>query len=154
MNRFLAILFILITFALCGLLLPAAAAAQQKDSGVIVKQDGDAVVLIPRDPGKAYLVLGYPRDGGPKGSPGQVSYLTKEQRISAKEFSKLVIFELALKADSEVALYVGKTGLLEGKPCACDFPWPPPPTECPGCPASTFLLFSDQGPVKAGDGLK
>jgi len=153
MNRLCSVVLTLI--AVCGLLLPAVAPAQPKESGVLVKQDGDAVVLIPREPGKAYLVLGYPRDGGPKGSPRQVSYLTQEQRISAKDFSKLVIFELVLKADSEVALHVGETGLrLEGKPCACDFPWPPPPGECPGCPASTFLLFSEQGPVKAGDGPK
>jgi hypothetical protein len=145
MHRFFAILFTLVTVAICGLLLPTGAIAQTNDSGVIIKQDGDAVMLIPREPGKAYLVLGYPRDGGPKGSPGQVSYLTKEQRISAKEFSKLVIFELALKEGAEVALEAGKTGLLPGKPCACDFPWPPPP-ECPGCAVSTFLLFPNQDP--------
>lgn len=116
-------------------LLPAPAAAQ---SGVTVKQDGDSVVLIPDDPGKTYLILGYPRDADPKGgSTGQLSALTGEQRLPAKQYSKLVVLEV--RTVSEVILTPGSAGWqLTANPCqsgACEKPFPL------GCPPRCPFLY-------------
>ena len=114
-------------------LMPAPAAAQ--GSGVAVKQDGDSIVLIPDDPGKTYLILGYPRDADPKsGSTGQLSALTGEQRLPAKQFSKLVVLEM--RPVSEVILTPASAGWqLTANPCesgACEKPFPLAcPPRCP-----------------------
>lgn len=122
---------------LAAALLPAPAAAQPS-SGVAVKQDGDALVLIPQDPGKAYLVLGYPRDEKSQKqdgvSRGPFPYLVGEQRIPAKEYSKIVVLEVRQIAEVEIPL--GPSGLqVVDRPCkpgTCDKPLPPwPPVVIP-----------------------
>ena len=109
-------------------LLPFPAAAE---SGVTIKQDGDFIVLVPDDPGKTYLIVGYPQDG--KGSGGQISALTGERRLPAKQFTKLVVMEI--RPVSEVTLTPGSAGWqVIANPCqagACDKPFPICPPECP-----------------------
>ncbi|HEX3129289.1 MAG TPA: hypothetical protein VH394_18285 [Thermoanaerobaculia bacterium] len=112
-------------------LLPAPVAA---GSGVTVKQDGDSIVLIPDDPGKTYLIVGYPRDADPKGSStGQLSTLSGERRLPAKQFTKLVVMEI--HPVSEVILTPGQAGWqLTANPCqagTCNKPFPICPPNCP-----------------------
>lgn len=109
-------------------LLPMPVAA---GSGVTVKQDGDSIVLVPDDPGKTYLILGYPQDG--QGSNGQLSTLTGERRLPVKQFTKLVVMEI--RPVSEVTLNPGPDGWqLIANPCqpgTCDKPFPICPPHCP-----------------------
>ena len=113
-------------------LLPSRAAAQ---SGVTVKQDGDFIVLVPDDPGKTYLILGYPQDADPKGgSTGELSTLSGERRLPAKQFSRLVVLEM--RPISEVTLTPGADRLQwTANPCrsgACEKPFPLAcPPRCP-----------------------
>ncbi|MES1243404.1 MAG: hypothetical protein ABUT39_17465 [Acidobacteriota bacterium] len=126
--------------------LPAPAAAQ--GSGVSVKQDGDSIVLVPDDPGKTYLILGFPRDADPKGGPeaGRLSTLTGEQRLPAKQFSKLVVLEM--RPVSEITLTPGSAGWqLTANPCqagACEKPFPL------GCPPRCPLLYLINPQIRDG----
>ena len=149
MQRSRSILFTLVLAAVCGLFAPARTAAQQESSVVTLKQDGDTVVLISKDPGKVLLVLGYPRDekdqkpaadsAGPLASP--------VGKIPARPYSKLLVFELRQVA--EVELKSGPSGLQTVmNPCAagtCDKPLPPWP------PAGTvFVGMVTQEAVERG----
>ena len=142
MKRSIPILLILVAVTVYSLLVPARARAQKETSGVIVKQDGDSIVLIPREPGKVYLVLGLPRDE--KNQPPAVELQAGhagEQRIPAKEYSKIYVLEV--QQLTEVDLLLESSGLQvtekttgvatspTGKPCACDFPLPPRPRPQP-----------------------
>lgn len=121
-------------------LLPAPAAAQKENSGVTVKQDGDFIVLIPDDPGKTYLILGYPREADPKMDANlQISALTGEQRFPAKLFERIVAFEI--NPVSETILSSGAAGLqLTANPCRPGTCKVPLPLRCPPrCPA-VYLL--------------
>lgn len=132
--------------ALLTAALLAAPAAAQEPSGVTVKRDGDNVVLIPRDKGKAYLVLGIPREkishkpaAGPAGS---LIYLAGEQKLSAKDLQKVYILEIGPVI--EVDLQAAKPGsqLWPQNPCkdmTCVMPMPRCPPACP----TASLLFGD-----------
>lgn len=121
-------------------LLPMSIEAQKNTSGVTVKQDGDFIVLIPDDPGKTYLILGYPRDADPKGgSNGQLSELKGEQRLPAKLFDRLTVLEV--NPVSEVVLSPAAAGWqLTENPCrpgTCKVPYP---LQCPPrCPMMYLL---------------
>lgn len=145
MKRSISILLTLAAATVCGLLAPVSARAQKETSGVIVKQDGDSIVLIPREPGKVFLVLGLPRDEKnqtPAVEPsGSRADHAGEQRISTKEYSKIYVLEV--RQLTEVDLLLESSGLQvtekttgaamspTGKPCACDFPLPPRPRPQP-----------------------
>ena len=118
---------------LTAVLLPAPAAAQES-SEVTVKRDGDSFVLIPKDPKKAYLVVGIPRDEkAVKQGAGTLAYLTGEQKISAKDLQRVVVLEL--KPVVQLNLHHGKGGLqLAQNPCddgTCVVPLPRCPPSCP-----------------------
>jgi hypothetical protein len=137
----------ILSWGLLALLAAAAPSMGQKPSGMAVKQDGDTVVLIPQEPGKTFLVLGYPRKGGGKGTEAGVTYVTGERRLPARQFARLQIFELT--PVSEVKLDSGAAGLrLDTRPCqtgTCDKPIP---LACPpSCPL-LFLLTRQEPPVK------
>jgi hypothetical protein len=122
------ILLILVTVLVCGVLVPAPSGAQKKDPGVTIKQDGDSILLIPNDPKRAYLVIGYPRDKDGKKPAGAnpLPYLVGEQKISAKEYSKIAIWEV--RNATEVKILPDANGWrIDEEPCFCDKPLPPPP---------------------------
>jgi hypothetical protein len=147
MNR--SILIAVVTVALAGTLAPLPGGAQKKELGISVKQDGESVVLTPQDPAKAYLVLAYPRDEKGKlawagASAPLLLHRVGEQRISVKEYSKIVVLEVSLLG--EVQLQQEKAGVkLVAEPCLlsgmCDKalrpPFPPPPSPF----TMTFLLW-------------
>lgn len=137
----------ILSWGLLALLAAAAPSMAQKTSGVAVKQDGDSVVLIPQEPGKTFLVLGYPRKEGGKGAEARVTYLKGVQRLPAKEFARLQIFELT--PVSEVKVDSGAAGLrLDARPCQAGTCDKPIPLGCPPFCPFLYVLGHQELPVK------
>lgn len=121
----------LILLALALLALPAAG---QKAPGVTVKSDGDDIVLIPDEPGKVFLILGFP--GEKKGQEpmkdpqGRLSYLMGEARFPAKDYARILIWELG----TSVEVDMGRGTLVSSRAK------PLPPGCPPRCPAILAYL--------------
>jgi hypothetical protein len=112
-----------------------------KTPGVTVKSDGDNLVLIPDDPGKTFLVFGFPSGAGDgkaeTGSVVRLPYQAGEQRLPAKEFEKFLILEVRPIMEVDVQRGVemdrqqGGPGFLWAanvcKPSTCVVPVPPWP---------------------------
>ncbi len=150
MNRSLSILFILITVVICSVFVPASAGAQKEGSGVAIKKDGDFVVLIPREPGKAFLVLGIPREKKElvKGLQGDLFAQTGAVKLSAKKYEKVFVLELG--PGTEVDL--DQVDRYESKPLP-----PGCPPHCPGLLAyiEAYLIWPDRPePELAGGAVK
>jgi hypothetical protein len=128
--------------ALLTAVLLAAPAAAQESSEVTVKRDGDSFVLIPKDPKKAYLVVGIPRDEkGGKQEAGTLAYLTGEQRIPAKDLKRVVVLELKPVTQLDVSYTKGGFQWKQN-PCdemTCVVPLPRCPPSCP----QAYLLWKD-----------
>jgi hypothetical protein len=126
-----------------GLALPVPA-NDTETPGVTVKRDGDTLVLIPNDPGKTFLVLGFPSKEGEKAGTGsvvQLPYQAGEQKLPAKDFEKFLILEvrpvLDVQRGPEVDPQRGGVGFQwtsnPCKPSTCIVPVPPwPPSDWSG----------------------
>lgn len=125
---------------LTAALLPAPAAAQESPE-VTIKRDGDSFVLIPKDPKKAYLVVGIPRDEE-SGKQGAVAYVTGEQKFSAKELKRVVVLELRPVTQLDLKYEKGGGFQWSQNPCdemTCVMPLPRCPPSCP----QAYLLWKD-----------
>jgi hypothetical protein len=142
MNRSLSILFTLIMIAVCGVLVPAPARAQQAGPGITVRSDGNDVVLTPQEPGKAFLILGIPRERKDQKlvkGPGHLSILAGEARLPAKEYERILVWELGPSAEMDMDRLILRS---RAKPL------------CPGCPPRccpellAYLILMDNPPAE------
>lgn len=134
----------LILLALALAALPAAAG--EKAPGVTVKSDGDDIVLIPDEPGKVFLILGFPSEkkGQEPGTDlqGRLSYLAGEARFPAKEFARILVWELGPGAEVDM----GRRALVSSRAK------PLPPGCPPRCPEILGYLTSADGSAARSDG--
>jgi len=149
-----SLILLALTLLVLPLLLALPAAAGEKAPGVTVKSDGDDVVLIPDEPGKVFLILGFPiekKGQEPmKDLQGRLSYLVGEARFPAKDYARILVWELG--PSTEVDMDRRTLVLTRAKP----FP-PGCPPRCPEILALTCvgqLCDSTQPEAVSPDGAE
>lgn len=127
-NRMLPCCSLILALALLVFLaLPAAAG--EKAPGVTVKSDGDDIVLIPDEPGKVFLILGFPSEKkgqeSRKDLQGRLSYLMGEARFPSKDYARILIWELGPSAEVDMDRRTLVSSRAKPLPPGC-------PPRCPG----------------------